>query len=199
MAVNIKVLIGSLSVAAIVSITGGYALSQSNDSGSTAPVDDTVTITSNGVYSEPGLPLNGQVEGDRLPAIDLSDSDGNLISTSDLLGQPLVINVWSSDCVPCQKELPAFAAMHAEFGDDVRFVGINSGRDSIAEAKSFAAKYGVNYESFKDPNGDFIAQLKVTALPYTLFIAADGTIVAQKGVALSQDTIRSTINDALLS
>jgi hypothetical protein len=34
-------------------------------------------------------------------------------------------------------------------------------------------------------------------LPYTIFVSADGTIAAQKGIALDESTIRSTIASAL--
>lgn len=198
-AVNTRVLIGSLSVAAIISVAGGYALSQSDDSSSRPPVDYEVTIPSNGVYQEPGLPLNKPVEGEALPVVALTDISGAEVSTAELIGEPLVINVWATNCAPCKRELPAFAAVHNEFGDRVRFVGINSGSDTVEEAKAFAAEYGVNYESLKDPNGDFIGELGVTALPYTVFVAVDGTIVVQKGVELSEDTIRKAITDNLLA
>ncbi|HRE03664.1 MAG TPA: TlpA disulfide reductase family protein, partial [Ilumatobacteraceae bacterium] len=105
----------------------------------------------------------------------------------------------STTCEPCKRELPAFAAAHNAFGDRVRFVGINSGGDTVAEAAAFAEKYGVNYEMLKDPVGEFMAKLRVTSQPYTLFIAADGTIVEQKGLELSEATIRATITDTLLS
>ena len=199
-AVNIKVLIGSLSVAAIISIVGGYALSQSEDSGATPPpADDEITIPSNGAYQEPGLALNEPVEGEPLPIVTIEDDAGNDISTADLIGQPLVINVWSTTCEPCRRELPAFAAAHNEFGDQVRFVGINSGSDTSAEARAFAAEYGVNYESLRDGNGELIAALGIFTQPYTVFVRADGTIAVQKGLELSLDTIRSTITDSLLS
>jgi len=196
-AVNNRVLVGSLAAAVLISIGGGYALSQSGDDASPTAVDDDVTITSNEVFVEPGLPTNDAVEGEPLPTVTLRDAAGNDVSTSQLTGQPLVINVWSTTCEPCRRELPAFAAVHREFGDQVRFVGVNSG-DSADEARAFAEEYGVNYESLSDPNGEFLANLGITGLPYTLFIASDGTIVTQKGIELSADNIRTTITDELL-
>ena len=197
---NTRVLFGSLAVASVISVAGGYALSRGDDGSSAGVVpDDDITITSTGVFVEPGITPNDAVEGERLPVLDLDDGNGNAVSTADLIGQPLVINVWATTCGPCKRELPAFAAAHDAFGDRVRFVGINSGGDTNDQARAFAAKYGVNYESLKDPNGEFTGELGVFALPYTVFVRADGTIAVQKGVELSEDTIRSTIVDALLS
>lgn len=201
-AVNTRVLFGSFAAAVVISVAGGYALSRSQDSDRSADSqtrpDDDITITSNGVFVEPGLPTNAPVEGTALPAVSLRDAAGNDVSTTDLIGQPLVINVWQTSCEPCKRELPAFATVHGELGDRVRFVGVNSG-DTADDARDFAAKYGVDYESFSDPNGEFLVALGITGFPYTLFVAANGEIVAQKGLELSADNIRSTINDTLLS
>ncbi len=200
-AVNTRVLIGSLAAAVGISIGGGFALSRSDDSENAAPstAQDDVTITSSGVYAEPGIETNARVEGTPLADVKLRDRNGNEISTTTLTGQPLVINVWTTSCIPCTRELPALAAAHDEFGESVRFVGVNSGGDTADEARSFAEKYGVNYETLSDPNGDFLVALGISGFPYTLFVASDGTIVAQKGIELSLDTIRTTITDTLLS
>ena len=37
----------------------------------------------------------------------------------------MVVNLWQSTCPPCARELPAFAAVDDEYGDRVRFVGID--------------------------------------------------------------------------
>ena len=37
----------------------------------------------------------------------------------------MVVNLWYSTCPPCARELADFAAVEAEVGDDVRFVGVN--------------------------------------------------------------------------
>jgi thiol-disulfide isomerase/thioredoxin len=198
-AVNTRILFGSLAAAVVVSVAGGYVLSTSTGSSSPASVTDDVTIGSAGTYLEPaGIPTNNSVQGKKLPAVRLTDASAASISTADLLGHPLVINVWSTTCEPCKRELPAFAKIHQELGDTVRFVGINEG-DSVATARDFAKKYGVNYEALSDPDGEFLVSLGISGLPYTLFVAADGTIVAQKGVELTADVIRSTITDKLLS
>ena len=36
-------------------------------------------------------------------------------------------------------------------------------------------------------------------MPYTLFVAADGTILAQKGVELDATTLRNTITQTLVT
>ena len=194
MAVKRTVLIGSLAFAVVVSLAGGYALSRGDDT--TSP-DDDITVTSNGTFVEPGIAVNKPVQGKPLPTVQLVAIDGSHVSTSELLGQPLVINVWATSCEACKREMPALAQMHAEFGDQVRFIGINQfANNDIALA--FAKDKGVRYELLSDLDGEFVTALGITGLPYTLFVAPDGTIVSQKGIALDVDTLRSTIIEKLV-
>lgn len=199
MAVNTRVLAASLAAAALISVAGGYALSNTDDPATTTPpAEDAITITSSGVYAEPGIPTNAVVQGKPLPAVDLVATDGSTVSTRDLIGRPMVINVWATTCVACKREMPAFARVNAELGDAVRFIGVNQAENTDS-ALAFAKDKGVRYELLSDQNGELVAALGITGLPYTLFVAADGTIVAQKGVELDQATIRATIDAVLLS
>ena len=194
MAVNRGVLMGSLGVAVVVSLVGGYALSRQSDSAPAA--NDNITITSNSTFVEPGLAVNKPVQGKILPTVNLLDGAGTKVSTASLIGKPLVLNVWSTTCEACKKEMPALAQLHDDFGDRVRFVGVNQFAND-ATALAFARDKGVTYELLSDQDGELVSALGVAGLPYTLFVAADGTITAQKGIALSEAAIRSAINDML--
>ena len=199
MAINTRVLAASLTAALLVSVAGGYALSKTagSDAGGSS-ADDAVTITSAGVYVEPGIPTNAVVQGKPLPDVALVATDGTKVSTRDLIGTPLVINVWATTCEACKKEMPALAQVNAEFGGAVRFIGVNQ-VENTPSALAFAKDKGVRYELLSDQNGELVAALGITGLPDTLFVAKDGTIVAQKGVELDATTIRSTIDSVLLS
>ena len=193
MAVNTRVLAGSLAAALLISIGGGYALSRSGESD-----PDEARITPDTVTVETGIPTNKAVQGDKLPTVNLTDTNGNEISTNDLIGQPLLINVWAVTCDACKTEMPALARVQADLGETVRFIGVNTAKND-ASALAFAADKGVKYELLSDINGELTGSLGITGLPYTLFVAGDGTIVAQKGIALDEATIRSTIASTLTS
>ena len=114
----------------------------------------------------------------------------------DLVGQPLVINIWGSTCGPCKKELPDFAAAHAVFGDQVRFVGIDYLPPSDRE-EQFARDKGVQYELLYDASGDFINEMGISAFPVTLIVTPDGTIVQQTG-QLDEAKLTALIEEHLL-
>ncbi len=196
MAVNRRALAISMAAAVVITIVGAYFVSRSHDNRPIA--DDTVTLSSNVGLSEQRIPTNAVVKGNQLPSVVLTDLLGNAVNTTDLLGQPLVINVWSTTCAACKRELPVFAELHQEFGDTIRFIGVNQfANDDIA--LEFAHSRGVAYELLADLNGEFVTALGITGLPYTIFVASDGTIVAQKGIELSANTLRQTIEDTLIT
>jgi peroxiredoxin len=116
-----------------------------------------------------------------LPSVELIAAGEATVSTDDLLGKPLVVNLWYSACPPCANELKYFAAVHEQFGDRVRFVGVNA-IDTVEEMTEFAAERGVAYELFQDPLAELQAGLRLTSFPTTLFVAADGSIVERTGV-----------------
>jgi thiol-disulfide isomerase/thioredoxin len=190
--VNKRLLFGSLAVAAAVVVTVSLIAANRNDR---KAATDNVTLTSGNDLS-PTIGTNAAVTGRAVPRVELQTLGGDAYSSADLVGHPLVINLWFSTCAPCNRELPAFAAAHSVFGDQVRFVGINSsGLDSQSEEK-FARNRGVNYELYYDPNGVFTTAMRIANFPQTLLVNTDGTIVEQTGeltAAKLEDLIRTKL------
>ena len=145
-------------------------------------------------YPNDGLG-NTDVEGDPMPIVILADADGNEISTGDFVGDPLVVNFWFSTCPPCAKELPDFAAVHGEVGDDVRFIGVNT-IDSIEVMERFAGERGVSYELYRDEYAEFTDGIGASAFPVTIFVTSKGRIVEQTG-ALDADQLRDKVDELL--
>jgi thiol-disulfide isomerase/thioredoxin len=169
--------VGLLAVAAVVTVVAGWAIARSNDADN---ADDTVIIESAGTFEQPNIETNAAVEGEHLPESTLRTLAGDAVEISSWRGQSMVINVWGSTCGPCKKELPAFAAAHAQYGDSVRFVGIDFLPASDHE-EEFARERGVLYELFYDDSGEFIDDMRIAAFPVTLFVDSNGTILRQTG------------------
>lgn len=184
---------GSLIAALVIGVAGGYIWAQ------VVGDDD----TSDAVLDQPGvvtLPADGlgntDVQGDAFPTDALLvDRDGNELASAELLGRPLVANFWFSTCPPCAKELPDFAEVHAEVGDDVRFVGINT-IDSVEVMERFAGERGVTYELYRDEFAELTDAIGAVAFPVTVFVTSEGTIVEQTGV-LDADGLRERVDELL--
>lgn len=183
-----RLLAVSLAVAAVLGIVGGIVVAQRSG-------DDAVDASLSDPQSVATFPANGlgntDVEGDLLPDATLTDRDGNELTTADLVGAPLVINFWFSTCPPCTKELPDFAEVHAEVGEEVRFVGVNT-VDSVEVMERFAGERGVQYELYRDEYAELTDGIGAAAFPVTIFVSSDGVIVEQTG-ALDADELRANV------
>ena len=84
-------------------------------------------------------------EGDKLPKLKVTDDEGNAISTSDLLGESLVLYFYPKDDTPgCTNEASQFRDLQAKFKrKKVRVVGVS--RDSVASHQKFKAKYDIPF------------------------------------------------------
>ena len=170
-----RLLVGSLAVSAVASLAIGWAIARRSDG------DDIVVLGPDQSFVQPpSIATNKPVEGTPLPDVELVTLDGTAVRTSELTGSPVVLNIWASSCGPCKQELPDFAAAHLEYGDRVRFVGVDYLPPSELEER-FARDRGVQYELLYDANGEFVDAMEVAAFPVTLFISPDGTVVDQTG------------------
>lgn len=177
-----RLLAVSLAVAVVLSIVGGVIWA-----GATA--DD----ESESGGEPTAIETNDDVVGTPLPEATVSDSDGNPLSVSSFVGDPLVVNFWFSTCPPCAKELPDFAVVHDERGDDVRFIGVNP-IDSIEVMERFAGERGVTYELYRDDLAEFTDGIGASNFPITIFVTSEGQIVEQAGV-LDADQLRQKIDE----
>ena len=187
-----RLLAWSLVVAVVVIVFGTIVWARtSGDDGIDATLDDASAVVT---YPDNGLG-NKEVEGDLLPQATFLDRDDNEISSAELLGNPLVVNLWFSTCAPCAKELPDFAEVHAEVGDEVRFVGVNT-IDSVEVMERFAGERGVQYELLRDQYAELANGIGAVAFPITLFVTSDGVIIEQTGV-LDADELREKVANLL--
>ncbi|MGZ4700497.1 MAG: TlpA family protein disulfide reductase [Ilumatobacteraceae bacterium] len=176
MTVNKRLLFSSLALAAAAVVTVAVIAANRNDS---SGASDNVNLTP-GKSLSPTIGTNAAVTGRTFPKVNLQTLNGDAYATADLVGHPLIVNFWYSGCLPCKKELPAFAAVQAQFGDRVRFVGVDTLPPSQGE-ENFARSRGVKYELLYDADGELTTAVGVANFPQTLFVKADGTIGAQTG------------------
>lgn len=164
--------------------------------GNEPQTDGSFVLSEPGIYDEPTGIDNADASGDRLPDVTLEDADGMPVDLAIYRGGPTVINLWFSTCVPCARELVDFAAVHAEYGDRVAFVGVNP-FDTPEAMLRFADERAVSYDLLRDPERELSIDLGIVGYPVTLFVSADGQIVEQTG-EIDAAELRATIEELLL-
>lgn len=127
----------------------------------------------------------------------LPDSELELLSggSYDLrqTGEPRALNLWATYCAPCRAELPAFDDV-AQRVRGVDVVGINTG-DSGEDALELVDELGLGFKQVLDPKASIQAGLRITGLPATIFVDADGTIVDVHNGELTTEELEEILTD----
>jgi len=121
--------------------------------------------------SSPSAP----VEGIDPPTPITSEDMQTLLANST---EPVVLNVWASWCTPCRSEAPLLSKAASEFGDDVRFIGLDV-KDEPGNAVSFIAEFfpDAPIEHYADESGSIPTDLGGTrGVPLTFFYRPGGEL-----------------------
>ncbi len=113
-------------------------------------------------------------EGQPLPAFDFSDVNGRRVSSEELRGKVLVVDIWASWCEPCKTEMPAFEQLHQQYRDQgLAIIGISI--DITAEdAARFAREIGVTYPIIHNP--EIMTEWGLLGLPTTIVVDRAGVV-----------------------
>jgi cytochrome c biogenesis protein CcmG/thiol:disulfide interchange protein DsbE len=118
-----------------------------------------------------------------LPEFSLPLLDGGTLTSTDLEGAPLVLNVWASWCSPCREEAPTFERLWRRHrGHGLQIIGINT-QDDEPSARAFVEEFGITYPVVRDADQALVAELEEfsgisDAWPQTFFVGTDGRFVS---------------------
>lgn len=123
---------------------------------------------------------DGDAPGDKaLPDITLDCLGGGArVHLAGLTGTPTVINLWATWCGPCREELPLLAKADKEYGSALRIIGVDFDDPAPDDAIELAKASGVTYPLLTDRDSSTKGPLAVVGLPQTVFIDAQGRMVA---------------------
>lgn len=113
--------------------------------------------------------------GRALPEFSLSElQDSNVeVQSSELVGEPMLLNIWATWCNACKYEHPVLNNLAA---NGVKIIGINY-KDEREKALVWLDEYADPYAvDVYDPNGDLGFDLGVTGAPETFFVDSNGRI-----------------------
>src|SRR5207245_10611186 len=82
------------------------------------------------------------------------------LSTAAFRGNVLVVSVWATWCLDCERDQPGFVRVAGRYaGRGVAFLGVNPEETSTAQPLAWVRRYDVPYPSIEDPPGRFAATL----------------------------------------
>jgi thiol-disulfide isomerase/thioredoxin len=159
-------------VLALVAVLAGCTSADSDDPDPGAGPTAAAASVLQPCPEQPDEPTAG---GSAVPALRFDCLGGGTLDLTRAPGAPTVVNLWGSWCPPCREELPLMQDLADAAGDRVHVLGVIS-RDGEPQAESFAVDAGITFPSAFDGDGELMAELGLNALPYTFFLAPDGTL-----------------------
>jgi len=145
-----------------------------------------------------------QTPGNRLssnPWTSITES-GGVISSTDLVGQVVVLNFWYAGCAPCRAEAKDLQAIKAEFAKQrVQVLGVNV-RDTAPTILAFARNFKIDYPSIVDASsGDVLLAytgiVTPQAVPTTIVLDAKGRVSARILGRFEPSILRTLVKTAL--
>ncbi len=132
----------------------------------------------------------------------LPDLSGQQRSINEWQGKIRIINFWATWCPPCLKEIPEFIALQNEFNDkNLQFIGIAI--DDKQAVKQYLSTININYPVLiaGDEGITLSKQLgnSIGAVPFTVIINRQGTIIHRHPGELSKEKIIEIITPLILS
>jgi cytochrome c biogenesis protein CcmG/thiol:disulfide interchange protein DsbE len=144
------------------------------------------------------------------PEFELPLLGGGTLTSAELKGDPVILNVWASWCGPCREEAPVFERIWRRHkGHGLRVIGVNT-QDTDEAASDFVKDYGITYPIVRDAEQSLVEDLGLVGLPQTFFIdpewqfldSASGQRVASRGDtvvlgAISEEDLEARVAELL--
>ncbi|MBS2097683.1 TlpA family protein disulfide reductase [Carboxylicivirga linearis] len=141
-------------------------------------------IITNKKYTKAFTVLLAQLEklqpGAIAPTFAYNDINGEKVTSEDLKGKVIYIDVWATWCGPCKAEIPHLKKMEEELHEqDIAFVSISVDNNKSAWEKMVAEKELKGYQLFapNDWNSEIIKDYAIRGIPRFIMIDKEGKLV----------------------
>ncbi len=117
--------------------------------------------------------------GDKAPDFTVTDLDGNTFSLKQYLGSPVILRFFLTDCKFCRADTPIFNDYYSRFhSKGLRVIYIDTLGINNQELDSFRRNLKIVFPVAPDKDGNVTAAYSVKALPQTVVLDPQHTIIA---------------------
>jgi cytochrome c biogenesis protein CcmG, thiol:disulfide interchange protein DsbE len=129
----------------------------------------------------PGLRAqeSGIEVGTRAPAAAVETLDGKAADLARYVGKtPVLLEFWATWCGNCKQLEPQIKALHAKYGNRVKFVGVAVSVNQSPElVKRYVAKHAMPWDQLYDRRGNATGAYDVPATSYIVVLDRAGKVV----------------------
>ena len=151
-----------------------------------------------------GISTSGKVpapqQGFLAPDFELKSLEGETVKLSDLRGQAVLINLWTTWCPPCRAEMPAIEKVYNEYKDQGFVVlAVNmTYQDAYSDIAPFIDEYGLTFPVLLDETSAVGTAYQLRSLPSSFFIDREGIISEVViGGPMAEALLRTRVEDIL--
>lgn len=138
--------------------------------------------------------------GAAAPDFSLPGLTGESIRLSDLRGQVVLVNFWTTWCPPCREEMPALQQVYERLGErGLVVLGVNWTQvDDPQAVEPFARELGLTFPILLDRYGAVSEELyQILGLPTSILIDRDGTVRLLRIGVLDMVELQTTLETLL--
>ena len=115
--------------------------------------------------------------GDPAPDIALTGAFGGEGLLSDYQGRVILLNFWATWCAPCVTEMPDMQRLYEQLGDEhFEIIAVSLDHEGAGVVQRFAERHRLTFTLAIDPEGRSEQAYRLTGLPETYIIDADGIV-----------------------
>src|ERR1700680_3164203 len=128
---------------------------------------------------------NAQVVRSAGTSVDFSlrDLDGHVTRLSQYRGHPVVIDFWATWCAPCRHQIPELKKLYAKYHRSRGLVVLGIACDTVQgegvrSVRPFVRQFDISYPILLAET-PVLDSFGVEAIPTTLFLGPDGSVVGR--------------------
>ncbi|MCU4161618.1 TlpA family protein disulfide reductase [Acidiphilium sp. AL] len=126
------------------------------------------------------------------PALRFLDEAGQHISLASFHGKFVLLSIWATWYIPCQKEIATLDRLQAKLGGPhFQIVPVSIDTGGLAPVKEFYARFKIQHLGiFLDPSGSAMEILNLQEIPVSFLINSDGEAIGLRSGTAVWDSPR---------
>ncbi len=159
----------------------------------------TLTLSPAGCHRAGKVPLVTPVEDRPRPelSVELGTLDHRRVSLSSFVGRVVLVNFFSTDCLPCVEEVPILVELQREYGRrGFQVVGVSMDLYPEATLPLFVERFGVRYPVLlagpgMDTSGTPFG--RIVGLPSSVLLDRTGAVAGSVVGSLDEARVRAAV------
>ncbi|HDR05672.1 MAG TPA: TlpA family protein disulfide reductase [Candidatus Marinimicrobia bacterium] len=109
----------------------------------------------------------------------LRNIDNKLVDTAKLRESgPIIINFWTTWCVPCRSEMTALQKLYEKYTPQVSFIAVSmDDHKTVGKVRSYVKSRKFPFIVITDPDKELAARFQASVVPTTVMVGSDGNIL----------------------